>query len=182
MAQLSAGTWNLDGHHSEISFSVRHAGISKVRGSFNNFEGTVEVPEDLTSAKANVSIDVDSIDTRDENRDGHLKGDDFFDVENYPKASFVSTGVKNLEGNEFVLVGDLTIHGVTQSVELEVEFGGQAVDAFGNTRAGFEAKTEISRKDFGLTWNAAIETGGVLVGDKIKIEIDISAVLPGEDN
>ncbi|WFP16688.1 YceI family protein [Citricoccus muralis] len=181
MAQLTAGTWNLDNSHSEVNFIVRHAGISKVRGSFNTVSGTAVVGENFSDAKIDVTIDLASINTRDENRDGHLKSADFFDVENHPHMTFVSTEIKDVDGDEFTLVGDLQILGNTRQVELKGEFGGETVDPFGMTRAGFEAKGEISRKEFGLTWNAALETGGVLVGDKVKIEIDASFVLSSDD-
>lgn len=181
MAELTAGTWNLDPSHSEVGFSVRHAGISKVRGTFNEFDGTLTVGENLQDSKVEANIVLNSIDTRDETRDGHLRSADFFDIENHPKMTFVSTGAKDLGGDEFTLIGELSLLGVTKEVELDVEAGGQVVDAFGMTRAGFEASTEISRKDFGITWNAALESGGVLVGDKVKIVIDGSFVLPGEE-
>ncbi|MHC6177814.1 YceI family protein [Glutamicibacter sp. X7] len=176
---LTAGTWTLDAAHSEISFTVRHAGISKVRGNFTEFDATLVVADTLEASSVEATVQVGSITTKDANRDGHLKGADFFDVEQFPTMEFRSTGVKGDEEN-FVLVGDLTIHGVTKQVELDVELGGQAVDAFGATRAGFSASTKISRKEFGMTWNAALEAGGVLVSDKVVIEVEASFVLPTE--
>ncbi|NLT29523.1 MAG: YceI family protein [Propionibacterium sp.] len=177
MTQLSdlVGTWNIDPAHSVVGFSLKHAMISTVRGSFGDFAGTINVTGP-TTADVNVSIKADSITTNNEQRDGHLKSADFFETETYPEMTFVSTGVKDIDDEEFVLVGDLTIRGVTKPVELEAEFVGTQVDPQGMLRAGFEAKTTINRKDFGLTWNAALETGGVLVSDKIKIAIDVAAV------
>jgi polyisoprenoid-binding protein YceI len=172
---LAAGTWNLDPSHTEAGFTVRHAGISKARGSVAVTAGTITVGDALDTATVSVTLDPATIDTRDAGRDGHLKSADFFEVETYPTWTFVSTAVR-ASGNHLVVVGDLTIHGVTQSVELATEFSGTATDPFGNLRAGFSAETEISRKDFGLTWNAALETGGVLVSDKVKIAIEGEAI------
>ena len=174
---LTAGTWNLDASHSEVGFSVRHAGISKVRGSFTEFDATLTIGESLADSSVKATVQIASVSTKDANRDAHLKSADFFDAEQFPTMTFKSTGTKG-DADEFVLVGDLTIRGVTKQVELETELGGQAVDAFGATRVGFSASTTISRKEFGITWNAALEAGGVLVSDKVKIEIDASFVLP----
>lgn len=174
---LTAGTWNLDASHSEVGFSVRHAGISKVRGSFTEFEATLTIGENLADSAVEATVQIASIATKDANRDAHLKSAEFFDAEQFPTMTFKSTGAKG-DADEFILVGDLTIHGVTKQVEFETELGGQAVDAFGATRVGFFASTTISRKEFGITWNAALEAGGVLVSDKVKIEIDASFVLP----
>lgn len=177
MTQLNdlVGTWNIDPAHSVVGFSLRHAMISTVRGNFGEFSGTVNVTSP-TTADVNVDIKADSITTHQEQRDEHLRSSDFFETATYPNLTFVSTGVKDIDDDEFVLVGDLTIRGVTKTVELDVEFLGTQVDANGQLRAGFEAKTSVNRKDFGLTWNAALETGGVLVSDKIKINLDIAAV------
>ncbi|ALQ29727.1 MULTISPECIES: YceI family protein [Micrococcaceae] len=174
---LTAGTWNLDASHSEVGFSVRHAGISKVRGSFTEFDATLTIGESLADSSVEATVQIASVSTKDANRDAHLKSADFFDAEQFPTMTFKSTGTKG-DADEFVLIGDLTIRGVTKQVELETELGGQAVDAFGATRVGFSASTTISRKEFGITWNAALEAGGVLVSDKVKIEIDASFVLP----
>ncbi|RBM01635.1 polyisoprenoid-binding protein [Glutamicibacter soli] len=174
---LTAGTWNLDASHSEVGFSVRHAGISKVRGSFTEFDATLTIGESLADSSVEATVQIASVSTKDANRDAHLKSADFFDAEQFPTMTFKSTGTKG-NADEFVLIGDLTIRGVTKQVELETELGGQAVDAFGATRVGFSASTTISRKEFGITWNAALEAGGVLVSDKVKIEIDASFVLP----
>lgn len=171
----AAGTYVIDASHSEVGFSVRHAGIARVRGQFTEFEGTFTVAEDFADSAANVTIKSASIDTRDENRDNHLRSPEFWDAESKPEWTFVSTGV---EGSlpEFTLNGDLTVNGVTKPVALEVEYNGSAVDPFGHPRAGFSAAVEISRKDFELTWNAPLEAGGVLVGDKVKISLEISAI------
>ena len=176
MAQITPGTWNLDASHTEVGFTVRHAGISKVRGTFQAVSGQLVVAEDFAQSSTDITVDMQSINTKDANRDGHLKGEDFFNVEKYPTMTFRSTEVRDFDGEEFTLVGDLTILETTQQVELKAELGGQTVDPFGSTRVGFEAKGEVSRKEFGLTWNAALEAGGVLVGDKIKIEIDAEFV------
>ncbi len=180
MAQITTGTWNLDPAHSDVDFVVRHAGISKVRGTFAAVEGVLVVAEDFNASSVEVTVDVASINTKNEGRDQHLRSGDFFDVEQFPTMTFRSTEVRGA-AEEFTLVGELTLHGVTRTVELEAELGGQDVDPFGTTRVGFEAKGEISRKDFGLTWNAATEAGGVLVSDKVKLEIGAAFVLPEAD-
>ena len=173
--ELVAGTWTIDASHSEAGFSVRHAGISKVRGTVAITEGTVVVGDDLTVTSVAATLDPSTISTGDAGRDGHLKSADFFDVEQFAAWTFASTSVR-ADGSDYVIVGDLTIHGVTKSVELETEFNGTAVDPYNNLRAGFAASTTISRKEFGLTWNAALEAGGVLVSDKVVISIDIAAI------
>lgn len=179
MTDFSAatGTWKLDDTHTTLGFSARHAMVSKVRGRFNEFEGSFTIdgaaPEKST---ANVTIKSASIDTRNADRDTHLKSADFLDVEKNPDITFVSTGVKHSGGNDFVLTGDLTISGVTHSVDVELSYAGTSQDPWGGTRIGFEGGTELSRKDFGLVWNVALETGGVLVGDKIKLDLDVEAV------
>jgi len=173
--ELVAGTWTIDASHSEAGFSVRHAGISKVRGTVAITEGTIVVGDDLTVTSVTATLDPSTISTGDAGRDGHLKSADFFDVEQFATWTFASTSVR-ADGNDYTIVGDLTIHGVTKSVELETEFNGTAVDPYNNLRAGFSAGTTISRKEFGLTWNAALEAGGVLVSDKVVISIDIAAI------
>lgn len=177
-AGLTTGTWAIDASHSEAGFTVRHAGISKVRGKVAITEGSVTVGDTLAETSVTATLDPSTVSTGDAGRDGHLKSGDFFDVEAFGAWTFVSTEVRN-DGGEYVIAGDLTIHGVTQPVELATEFAGTAVDPFGNTRAGFEASVTISRKDFGLTWNAALEAGGVLVSDKVVIALDISAIRQG---
>ncbi|MBO3083469.1 YceI family protein [Cellulomonas fengjieae] len=172
---LTAGTWAIDASHTEAAFTVRHAGISKVRGTIAVTGGTVVVGEDLTATSVSVTLDPSTVTTGDATRDGHLKSGDFFDVEKFGQWTFVSTQIREAGGHH-VIAGDLTIHGVTRPVELETEFNGTAVDPFGNTRAGFEATVTISRKDFDLTWNAALEAGGVLISDKVVITLDVSII------
>lgn len=174
-AGLTAGVWSVETSHSSASFTVRHAGISKVRGTVAITEGTITLGEDLESSSVTATLDPATVTTRDENRDAHLRSADFFDVENIPTWTFASTAVR-AAGEDYVVVGDLTIHGVTREVELAVEFNGAATDPFGAQRLGFEAEVTISRKDFDLTWNAALEAGGVLVSDKVTIALDIEAV------
>ncbi len=170
-------TWQIDLAHSNIFFTVRHMMISKVRGQFGTFSGTVnfdtENPENTT---VDVQIDVTSINTRDEQRDGHLQSPDFFDTENFPTATFKSTKVVKEADNEGKLYGELTVRGVTKEVVLDVEYAGIAKSPWGTTSAGFSASTMLNRKDFGLSWNQALETGGVLVGEKIKLEIELELV------
>ncbi|HXU71253.1 MAG TPA: YceI family protein [Polyangia bacterium] len=169
-------TWTFDNSHSNIGFSVRHLMISKVRGHFNKWSGTFDYdPANPRAAKIEVHIDAASIDTREEKRDAHLRSPDFFDVEHHPELVFKSTSVEG-DGEELLLAGDLTIHGVTKPVQLKVESLGTTKDPWGGERAGFSASLSISRKDFGLHWNVALETGGVVVGDKIEIAIEIEAV------
>jgi len=172
---LNAGTWNLDSSHSEVGFTVRHAGISKVRGSFDKVTAVLEVGQSLNDSKLSAVIDAASFNSNDANRDAHIKSADFFDVEQFPELSFTATGVEG-SGENYKVTGDLTIKGITHQVTLDVEFNGVAVDPFGATRAGFAGTTSISRKEFGLTWNAALETGGVLVGDKVTINLDVAFV------
>jgi polyisoprenoid-binding protein YceI len=171
---LTPGTWNIDPSHSTVEFTARHLMISKVRGRFGTFSGAIEIADDLSASSVNATIDTGSVTTGDENRDGHLKGSDFFDVEQFPQMTFASTGVK-VSGDEAVVSGDLTIKGVTRPVELELEFEGVNQDPWGNTKAAFTASTEINRTDWGLTWNAPLETGGVLVGEKVKVTLEIQA-------
>lgn len=163
------GKWNLDPSHSEVGFVVRHAGISKVRGKFEVVEAVLESDSELNGT-VSARVKADTFNSGDENRDGHVKSADFLDVENYPTLDFSG------EIHKDVLSGVLTIRGVERNVEFEIEESGTAIDPFGNLRAGFEAKTTISRKDFGLTWNAALETGGVLVSDKVAITLDVSFI------
>ena len=177
MTELSsiAGTWVIDPSHSRLGFETRHAVITKVRGHFADFEGTIVVGADAASSSATVSAKLDSIDTGSADRDGHLKSADFFDTESTNELKFVSTGIKSA-GDEFIVTGDLTIKGVTNSIDIKVEATGTATDPYGNARAGFEGTGELSRKDFGLTWNVALETGGFLVSDNVKLQLDISAI------
>ena len=167
-----AGTWVLDPAHSEVTFSLRHMMISKVRGEFGLKSATIEAPANPLEAKVTASVDAASISTGDQNRDNHLRSADFFDVETYPTIDFVSTGVR-YEGGDFLVDGDLTMHGVTKPVTFELEFGGFGTDPYGNYKAGATAKSVVNREDFGLTWNAALESGGVLVGKDVTITLDL---------
>ena len=175
IAELTPGTWNVDQSHSAVTFSARHLMISKVRGRFESFSGTITVGEDPLHSSVQAVVDTKSVTTGDESRDGHLKSADFFDVDNYPELSFVSTSLEQ-DGDDFRLAGLLTVKDVTRPVVFALEFEGVSTDPWGNTKAGFSAEAEINRKDFGLEWNVALEAGGVLVGDKVKIQLDIQAV------
>ncbi len=170
--------WNIDPTHSTIGFTVRHMVFAKVHGRFKSWTGTLDLDlADLTKSKVEVSIDVASIDTHEEKRDGHLKSPDFFDVAAHPTMTFKSKKVEK-SGEDYKLVGDLSLHGVTKEVTLDVEYGGRGKDPWGGERAGFHAKGTINRTDFGLKWNQALETGGVLVGEKVELAIDLEAVAP----
>lgn len=169
------GTWNLDLAHTEVGFVVRHAGISKVRGQFTDVEATLVIGDSLTASSVEAVVKTASFDSNDDNRDAHVKGADFFDVEQFPNMTFKSTAAQG-SNEQFELTGELTIKGTTLPVAFDVEFGGIAVDPFGATRAGFSATTQISRKAFGITWNAALEAGGLLVGDKVTITVDAAFV------
>ncbi|MGO4385440.1 YceI family protein [Specibacter sp. RAF43] len=173
--ELSEGVWMLDLAHSEIGFTVRHAGISKVRGRFTDAAAEARVGDSLANSTLHAVVKTASFDSGDANRDTHVRSADFFDVEKYPDMTFRATSVEG-EGEEYTLTGDLTIRDITKPVDLEVEFTGVAVDPFGATRAGFTAETVISRKEFGLTWNAALAAGGLLVSDKVKIELEAALV------
>jgi len=171
-----AGTWVLDPAHSEVQFSVRHMMISKVRGAFGVKSATIIAPENPLEARVEATVDAASVDTKDEARDNHLRSADFFDVENHPTITFVSTGVR-YEGGDFLVDGDLTIHGITKPATFTLEFGGFGTDPWGNYKAGATATAVVNREDFGLTWNAALETGGVLVGKDITITLDLQGSL-----
>lgn len=172
-----AGTYVVDPTHSRFGFVARHAMVTKVRGSFTEFEATgVLDADDPTKSTAEVTLQVASIDTGNEQRDGHLRTNDFFDAPNHPQISFRSTGVEVLDDDEFRLNGDLTIKGVTKPISVELEYTGTAIDPYGNRRIGLDGEATLNRRDFGITWQAALETGGVLVSDKIKLEFDISAI------
>ena len=168
--------WSFDASHSGIGFAVRHLMISKVRGTFDKWTGTFAYDaEDPTRSTIDVRIDAASINTKEEKRDGHLRSADFFDVENHPEIRFRSTLVER-DGDDYVVAGELTIRGTTRPVKLAVERLGSGRDPWGGERVGFAAKTTINRKDFGLHWNQALETGGVLVGEKVEITLDVEAV------
>ncbi|MCW2164059.1 Polyisoprenoid-binding protein YceI [Microbacterium hydrothermale] len=170
------GTWVLDPAHSEVTFSVRHMMISKVRGTFGVKSATIVAPENPLEATVEASVDVTSVDTKDEGRDQHLRSAEFFDAETYPTLDFRSTGVR-VEDGDFLVDGDLTIHGITKPATFSLDFGGFGTDPWGNYKAGATAKTVVNREDFGLTWNAALETGGVLVGKDVTIELDLQLSL-----
>lgn len=171
----AAGTYNLDGSHSHVGFTVKHLMVAKVRGSFNTATATITIADEPTTSAVEVSIDASSIDTRDEGRDGHLRSGDFLDVEQFPALTFTSTSVSP-KGDRWEVTGDLTIKDVTKSTVLTVEFEGGSVDPWGNARIGFSATGEINREEFGLTWNQALETGGFVVGKNIKLEIEAEGV------
>lgn len=174
---MAKTTWVIDASHSSVEFTARHMMISKVRGRFQSFTGSVEFDEQTPANSAvNVEIDVASLDTRDEKRDGHLKSPDFLDVANYPTMSFVSKRIEVVDDSHGRIHGDLTIRGVTREVVLETEYNGQALAPWGATSAGFTASAKVNRKDWGLGWNVALETGGVLVGEEIAIDIELEIV------
>jgi polyisoprenoid-binding protein YceI len=174
---MTTNTWNIDATHSGINFTIRHMVVAKVRGRFAKYTGTVQLDEnDLTRSVVEATIDASSIDTGTPQRDEHLRSADFFDVAKFPELRFRSTRIEKVEDALYRVVGDLTIRDVTREVSLDVEYGGQAKDPWGNARSGFVAKTAIDRKDFGLKWNQALEAGGVLVADRVDIELDVQAV------
>jgi polyisoprenoid-binding protein YceI len=168
--------WNIDTTHSNVEFVARHLVVTKVRGHFGKWEGHLEVDgDDVTKSTVTATFEAASIDTREAQRDGHLRSADFFDVEKFPQLTFTSKKITK-SGSDLEVTGDLTIHGVTKEVSLRVEDQGTNKDPWGNTRLLFSAKTHINRKDFGLTWNQVLETGGLLVSEKIDIEIEVQAV------
>ncbi len=175
--QTLTGDYRIDPAHSSIGFVARHAMVTKVRGAFNEFEGTAHLDaEEPSSSTATLTIKSASIDTRNEQRDGHLRSNDFLDPENYPEITFVSTAVERLDDSTYRMTGDLTIRGITKPVTIDFQYTGSATDPFGNARVGFEGSTTINRKDWGVNWNAALEAGGVLVSEKVTLQFDISAV------
>ncbi len=169
------GSYTIDPSHSSATFQVRHLGLSKVRGGFESFSGTVEITEDPSQSSVQVSLDAASFTTGNDDRDGHVKGADFFDVDQYPTLAFRSTGVRQ-DGDDWKVDGELTVRDVSRPVTLDVEFEGAGEDPWGNGRIAFTSSTEIDRDEFGITWNQALETGGVLVGKTVKIAIDVQAV------
>ncbi|MGW5123898.1 YceI family protein [Streptomyces sp. NPDC004069] len=171
------GDYTIDPAHSTLGFVARHAMVTNVKGKFNDFTGTLRLDgTDPAASTATIDVTMDSIDTGSADRDGHLKSADFFKTEEFPQMTFRSTKAEALGGDDYRITGDLTILGVTKPLAIDLEFNGAAKDPFGNERVGFEGKAEILRSEWGLTWNAALETGGVLVSDKIKLNFDISAV------
>ncbi|AZT97301.1 MAG: YceI family protein [Brevibacterium aurantiacum] len=171
------GTWVIDPQHSRLGFSSRHAMVSRIRGAFNTVEGKAVInAEDLSKTDVTLTIDVDSIDTRTPDRDAHLRSADFFDVENYPTITFKSTGVDEVEEGSYIVNGDLTIRDVTRPVSVPLEMLGIDRDQNGALRAGFEGKRRIDRKDWGVTWNTTLDSGGLLVSDKITLEFELSLI------
>ena len=171
------GDYTIDTAHSRMGFVARHAMVAKVRGGFDDFEGSAHIDGDVPeNSTARVSIQAKSIDTRNKQRDDHLRSNDFLDMDNHPEITFVSTAISPAGDDRFKVTGDLTIRGVSKSVDLDMEYTGTATDPFGNTRVGFEGSVVLNRKDFGVSWNAAIEGGGVLVSEKVTLEIEVSAI------
>lgn len=177
--EIPTGTWSIDASHSEVGFSVRHLAVAKVKGQFESFEGTITIAEDPLQSAVEASIDLASITTRDKQRDEHLRSSDFFNVEANPKMTFRSTSVTP-SGSDYKLVGDLTIKDVTKPVELDLEFNGVSPDPWGGTRAGFSATGEINRKDFGIDFNIPLDGGGFVIGDKIKLVLEVEAALQAD--
>jgi len=173
---MAKAKWNLDASHSSVDFSIRHMMIAKVKGTFHTFDATIEAdPEDLTTADIEFNVDLSSIDTRSNDRDAHLRSADFFDVENHPKATFKSTSIRKTGDNAYAVTGNLTIRGVTHPETFTVVYEGGGKDPWGNEKAGFSATGSIDRTKYGLVWNAVLETGGVLVGEEVKISLEIEA-------
>ena len=171
-----AGSWTIDPLHSEVGFSVRHMMVSKVRGKFTKFSGELVTAENPVASSVTAEIDLSSIETGAEQRDAHLRSPDFFDTDNHPVMTYRSTGIR-ADGDDYVVDGELTLKGVTRRVPLHLELNGFGPDPYGGTRAGFTATAEINRQDFGVNWNAALEHGGVVVSDKVNIQLEIEAVL-----
>lgn len=177
VAGYQAGTWKLDPTHSEISFSVRHLAISKVKGKFETFDVTVVAPENPSEATIEATIDVASVNTNQAQRDEHLRTSDFFAIADHPQMTFKSTAFHPTENGDFVVDGDLTLRGVTKPVSLKGDFGGIVTDGYGQTKAGVEASAKINRHDYGVSWNAALEAGGVTLGDDVTISFDLQFIL-----
>ena len=173
----ATGTYTIDPSHSRIGFVARHAMITKIRGSFNEFDGSGYFDaENPANSHLELTVQAASIDTRSPDRDGHLRSNDFFDMEKYPTITFVSTAVDKVDDETYKVTGDLTIKDVTKPVTVEFEYAGTAVDPFGNTRLGLEGSLVVNRKDWGVNWNAALEAGGVLVSEKVTLELEVSAI------
>jgi polyisoprenoid-binding protein YceI len=173
----AVGTYTIDVAHTQLGFAARHMAVSKVRGRFSKFEGTLEIAEDPTDSKVSLTIEADSVDTREENRDNHLRTNDFFDVPNHPQWTFVSTGITTVSPTEWKVTGDLTIRGVTKPVTLDVTLEGVVKDPYGNHRVGFSGSTTINREDFDVSFGAVMEAGGLVVSKKIDIELELEATL-----
>lgn len=174
--QTGTTTWQIDPAHTQVEFTVKHMMFAKVRGGFESLEGHLEFdPDKPSDGSVRVVIDAASINTGQDDRDEHLRSADFLDVEEYPEITFESTAVEPKDGERFAVTGDLTIHGTTREITLDAKLGGIGSDPWGNERAAFNAETRIDRRDFGLTWNQALETGGILVGEELRITIDVQA-------
>jgi polyisoprenoid-binding protein YceI len=175
------GQWQLDPVHTSVEFVARHLMVSKVRGRFTKVNGSIHVAEDPAESWVEVDVDTASVESGDDTRDEHLRSPDFFDVERYPQITFKSTGVEGESPGRFLVHGDLTVHGVTRPISLDVEYHGWTSDPLGDRRAGFSATTEVDREDYGLTWNMAVEAGGFLVGKKARLEFEIEAIKQSDD-
>lgn len=173
---VPTGTYTVDPAHSRVEFAVKHLGIATVKGSFDTFEGTLVVDGDLATAQASGSVDVATVDTKESARDEHLRSADFFDVEQFPKLTFTATSIVPTGGDEFDITGDLTLHGVTNSVTLKAEVQGTETDPYGNERVGLEITGQLNRSDYGMRFNQALGSGNMLVSDKVKLTLDVSAV------
>jgi polyisoprenoid-binding protein YceI len=173
---VPAGTYNVDPAHSRVEFAVRHLGIATVRGHFGSFNGTFEVGDDIAAAKAYGSVEAASVDTQEQQRDDHLRSADFFDVERFPRIEFASKEIRPLDEDRFEVVGDLTLHGVTREITLIAEILGTELDPWGNERIGLEARGELNRKDYGMTFNQVLGSGNVLVSDKVKLSIEATDI------
>jgi polyisoprenoid-binding protein YceI len=174
------GDYTIDTAHSRVGFVARHAMVTKVRGSFNEFEGSIHLDgENPENSSGQVTIQAKSIDTRNSQRDDHLRSNDFLDMDNHAEITFVSTAIKQDDDTNFTVTGELTVRGVTKSIDIPFEFTGSATDPFGHQRVGLEGSVVINRKDYGVNWNAALETGGVLVSEKVTLEIEVSAIKNG---
>jgi polyisoprenoid-binding protein YceI len=171
-----AGSFVIDTSHSAAQFSVRHLMVAKTKGRFTDFSGTIDIAENPLESSVQVTIQAGSIATGDDQRDGHLRSPDFFDIEQFPTLTYKSRSVRHVKGSSFVVEGDLTVRGVTKPVSLDLDYEGTVGDPWGGVRAVFSAKTKINREDFGLTWNQALETGGVLVGKDVTIDLEVEAV------
>ncbi|GGA67494.1 polyisoprenoid-binding protein [Pseudoclavibacter endophyticus] len=172
----TAGTWTIDPTHSEVGFQARHLGISKVKGTFDRFSGTITTGESLEDSRVEATVEVASVNTNQEQRDQHLRASDFFLADEHPTFTFTSTGV-TVNGDDITVVGDLTLRGVTKPIDFAVDFGGITVDGYGTKKLGLEAETTINRHDFGVSWNAPTEAGGLTLGDNVKITLDLQANL-----
>jgi polyisoprenoid-binding protein YceI len=174
--RIAAGTWAIDPSHANVGFVARHLMVHKVRGFFSGVSGAIHVGENLDDTWVEATIDAATLSTRDAQRDGHLTSADFLNIDEYPEIRFRSSGIDDIGGGRFRVEGDLTIRGVTRPITLDAEFDGTATDPYGNERAAFSASTEVDREDWGITWNVALESGGVLVGKKVRLEIEAEAI------